>query len=740
MPSPRVIHIDRSFTPKQRREKSVVPPAPSADLLEPKICAEKTPPKSTPQASSQPAAAARAVSPGPAVRQAGPARQTRQAARKSKAQQQPGRVYVPKQQPGAKSPKQPTPAPSNQPRVFVAKTKPGTNGNGAVAQQPTAPLSQQPTKPSKKKRLVQFAAKGVVATGKFIYKAGKAAVKKHRAHKQAKAAKRQQALSRQQAQPAAQAKQGPPQIIIHQGKGAAPIIKGNGKPKQQKVTQPKKQTPIKQQPVARPKPKPQPRPAAKAPAQPIRPQQPVVQKPAPVTVSTPPVSRVAQPPPRPKPKRAITPPVRPRMKAPPPRPVLKAPPPVPKIINNPPPPRPVHRPRKKKRVDPKDDPCFERLLALDAFRGFVLLLLISGGFGVVEIAARPQYATSSLHYLAGMFQPGEWLGVSVWDLLPAAFMFMVGVSVPYSYARRWEQGDEWNQLLVHAACRSGLLIALGVAISSGLGGGTRWEFTNLLCQIGLGYLVVFLLWRQNPLLQVSYVTLVFVGYAGMFYYFHWMEAGAVMTQLDRTPGDFLPGMAAPFSQDLNFAAEFDRWFLNLFPRHEAFVTHPDGVHTLNFVPAIGTMLIGLMVGEMLQSEQREESKFNKLLLAGAACLVLGVAAGITLVPIVARIWTPSWVLFSAAFVIWIFAAFYGVTEVLERRKWVMPLVVVGMNCIGAYLLFALAGPFIVQVFQTHGAAAMFDGEWGPVFRQLVLLAVIWLACAMAFQRRVFFRV
>lgn len=738
MPAPRVIHIDRSFTPKQRRGKSVVPPAPTADLLEPKVCVEKAPPRNTAQPQSRPVAA-RAVSPGPAVRQAGPARQSRQAARKSKGKQK-GRVFVPKS-PTAKQPaKSPSkqPAPTAQPRVFVAKAKAGSNGNGATAKQSVTP-TPQPAPPSKKKRIVQFAAKGVVATGRFLFKAGKAAVKKHRAHRKARAAKRQQARAQQQAQQAAQAKsakQRPPQIIIHQGSGAAPVVKGNGKPARQQVSQPKQQQPAKKQRTVVPtKPKaqlqPKLKPQAKTPArQPSRAQKPVVQQTAPATASTSPVSRVVQPPPRPQPKRAIIPP---------PRPVRVAPPPAPKIVNHPPPPRPVHQPREKKKADPKDDPCFERLLALDAFRGFVILLLISGGFGLVEIAARPEYAGSSLGYLAGMFRPGEWLGVSVWDLLPAAFLFMVGVSVPYSYARRWESGDEWNQLLAHAARRAAILIVLGVVITSGLGGGTRWEFTHLLCQIGLGYLVVFLLWRQNPLLQVGYLTLLFVGYAGMFYYFHWMEAGAVMTGLERAPSDFLPGMAAPFSQDLNFAAEFDRWFLNLFPRGETFLTHPEGVHTLNFVPAIGTMLIGLMVGEMLQSEQREEAKFNKLLLAGAACLVLGVAAGITLVPIVARIWTPSWVLFSAAFVIWIFAAFYGVTEVLEKRQWAMPLVVVGMNCIGAYLLLTWGAPMIVEAFQTHGAATIFRGEFGPVFRQCALVTVIWLACALAFQRRLFLR-
>jgi heparan-alpha-glucosaminide N-acetyltransferase len=369
-----------------------------------------------------------------------------------------------------------------------------------------------------------------------------------------------------------------------------------------------------------------------------------------------------------------------------------------------------------------------------------MLLLVAAGFGSVELAGRPEYIGSFWYFTAPLFQPGGWLDVSVWDLIQPAFVFLVGVALPFSYVHRLEYGQSWNGMLGHAAVRAVTLIVLGVLLTSTAAGRTTWEFSNVLSQIGMGYLVVFLLWRQSPVLQVGYVAAVFLGYAGMFYYYDWVESGLRAADLGLAKSDMLPGLFAPFTRDVNFAAGFDRWFLNLFPRGELFVKHQEGLQTLNFVPTIATMVLGLMAGELLQSTDRPEQKFNKLLMAGVACLVLGVAAGITICPIVKRIWTPSWVLFSSAFVIWLVAAFYGFIEVLGRRRWAFPFVVLGMNSMVAYLLLELAGPTILDAIRMHGAAELFQGEFGPIWQQCALLFSIWSACLYLYCRRVFFRV
>ena len=751
---PRVIQIDRSFTPKQRsaEAQSVKPPAPKDDLLKPRMF----PGDAEGIAPTGPAAQASGSG-----QTAGKARQSRQAARKNGAPKQavPPRVFVPKgngraaQQP---APTRPKPAanqkamPLQKPRVFVPKVK---SGNGPVVQQ--QPGTQSPSgkgraKAKKKSVLLPITKKafalmgqGVVATAKGIAKLpGKA--RQRRAAKQAKqqaAANAKVATNAKLNKPAS----GPPQIIIHRGTGPAPGATPVGQkpaaPPKQRVQQKQKPKPASQPRPAfqktayKPPPKPQAQKSRRRPAarsQPVAPPRTIVQNP------------VANPPPRPVKKQPAQPPARPRSAAPPPRPKVAAPPPVPSVLPVEPPPRPQRVPKPA----PKDDqgqPGIEdlrhrRLVSLDAFRGFVVMLLAAAGFGVLEMAADPEQIGSFWYFAAPLFRPGDWMGVSAWDLIQPAFAFIVGVAVPFSYSHRWELGQSWNQMLAHAASRAGILVVMGVLLMSFAAGAATWEFTHVLSQIGLGYLVVFLLWKQKPILQLGYITAVLLGYAGMFFYYDWVESGMRAAELGLAKTDILPGVFAPFTKDVNFAAGFDRWFLNVFPRAEEFVRHAEGIHTLNFIPVLATMVLGLMTGEMLQGPEKSEQKFNKLLMGGVACLVLGVAAGITLIPIIARIWTPSWVLFSGAFVLWIFAAFYGIIEVLGKRRWALPLVIFGMNSIVAFLLIELATPGIIETVGMYGGSELFAGELGEIWQKCSVVAGIWVVCLYLYCRRIFFRV
>ena len=91
------------------------------------------------------------------------------------------------------------------------------------------------------------------------------------------------------------------------------------------------------------------------------------------------------------------------------------------------------------------------------------------------------------------------------------------------------------------------------------------------------------------------------------------------------PADWphLSGIAAHWDKNTNVAADFDRWFMNKFPRESPFVASPGGYQTLNFIPALATMIFGLLAGELLQSGQAAWRKFGWLVLAGAACVGAG---------------------------------------------------------------------------------------------------------------------
>ncbi len=202
--------------------------------------------------------------------------------------------------------------------------------------------------------------------------------------------------------------------------------------------------------------------------------------------------------------------------------------------------------------------------------------------------------------------------------------------------------------------------------------------------------------------------------------FDWAKAGVKPEQL-------LPGFAAHWSLNTNPAWAFDTWFLTLFHSDHPFTHNGGGYSTLSFIPTLGTMILGLIAGGLLRSERAPMDKVRWLAVAG----VIGVAAGwllgeLGICPIVKRIWTPSWVLFSGGLSFLFLAGFYLVIDLWQRRAWAFALIVVGMNSIAAYLIAHLWVGFIGEALPRH-----FGQGWtellGKPYESLVFGAGVLLA-------------
>ncbi|MCE9547316.1 MAG: DUF5009 domain-containing protein [Planctomycetia bacterium] len=141
-------------------------------------------------------------------------------------------------------------------------------------------------------------------------------------------------------------------------------------------------------------------------------------------------------------------------------------------------------------------PATGRLLSLDAFRGTVMLLLVTGSLGLrpdLLLGFWPQ--SSFFQAAAQQWTHASYEGCFLWDLIQPAFMFIVGVSVPFSYAKRRSRGESYPQMLRHAAYRSLALVLLGVLMRLAEHG-IYFTFEDVIAQIGLGYVFVFLLWNR----------------------------------------------------------------------------------------------------------------------------------------------------------------------------------------------------------------------------------------------------
>jgi predicted acyltransferase len=176
----------------------------------------------------------------------------------------------------------------------------------------------------------------------------------------------------------------------------------------------------------------------------------------------------------------------------------------------------------------------------------------------------------------------------------------------------------------------------------------------------------------------------------------------------------------------------------------AYFFNSGGYQTLNFIPSLATMLMGLLAGELLRSmEYTDIEKLIRLAGGGFVCLIAGILLGETACPVVKRIWTPSWVLYSGGFTLLMLAAFYFVIDIWGFQRWAWALVVVGMNSIAMYLMAQLLKNWTANSLKIHLGQSIFDG-FGPIYAPIVqsaaVLFIFWLVCVWMYRQKIFLRI
>jgi predicted acyltransferase len=382
---------------------------------------------------------------------------------------------------------------------------------------------------------------------------------------------------------------------------------------------------------------------------------------------------------------------------------------------------------------------------MDAYRGFVMFLMMAEVLRLSRVAgAIPNSAL--WRFLAHHQSHVPWVGCSLHDLIQPSFSFLVGVALPFSLASRAAHGQSRTRMTLHAAWRALVLILLGVFLRSIGRHQTNWTFEDTLSQIGLGYVALFLLGSRPVRDQWAALGLILVGYWAAFALyplpgpgFDYDNAGA-----PNSWPHLLTGFAAHWNKNSNAAWAFDTWFLNFFPREQPFRFNGGGYSTLNFIPTLGTMILGLIAGGVMRSERAPWAKVRWLAVAGVIALTAGAACGsLGICPVVKRIWTPSWVLFSGGWCFLLLAAFYLVIDIWGRRRCAFPLVVIGMNSIAAYCIAHLFDGFISSSLNIHlgeGVFKFFGQAYQPLIHGAVVLLVMWLILFWMYRRKLFLRI
>lgn len=388
-----------------------------------------------------------------------------------------------------------------------------------------------------------------------------------------------------------------------------------------------------------------------------------------------------------------------------------------------------------------------RLASIDAYRGLVMLLMLAEVLRCCAVSGA-QPVSVFWRVLCQQQTHAVWTGCTLHDLIQPGFFFLVGVALPFSLARRQRSGQAWRSIVGHALIRAVVLVVLGMVLVSAPQRRWVWWFGDTLTQIGLAYVFLLLLSCRPSRERWIIFSALLMGYWLWFAlfplpgpHFDYATVGVTAEWLQEHG---LTGFAAHWQKGSNPAWAFELWFLNLFP-HET-PTRGDhlGLTLLNFLPSLGTMLLGLAAGDVLRGARSPWGKVRWCIRLGLGMLLGGwLLDAVGLCPVVKTLWTPSWVLFSGGWCLLLLAGFYTLVEIGRMQWCVLPLIVIGMNSILAYsiahLFPAFAWRSLEKIFG-KSVFLVFGEAYEPLVYGAVVLLGYWLVLFALYRRRIFLRI
>ena len=365
-----------------------------------------------------------------------------------------------------------------------------------------------------------------------------------------------------------------------------------------------------------------------------------------------------------------------------------------------------------------------RLMSLDAFRGFDMFWIM-GGEGLLYIIASilgfPDFGKSFGHV--------PWEGLQFMDTVFPTFLFMAGVSFPFSAAKSLERGMLRGQIARKALRRGITLMLLGLVYGGFL---QRLNFADfripsVLGYIGFGWMVaawIYLYVRS---------TKVRIGVAlGIL--------AAVTLVFGLIPAPDAAADAVKFSPEWHLGCWLDRTILGahkLGGANSLFDNEGFG----GLFCTIVTAMLGMFAGEIVRTGGTKATgrKAVNLFICAAVCLVSGLALSM-FYPIVKNLWSPSFVLVVGSYSFAMFALFYWIIDVKGWSKWCFFFQVIGMNSITIYMAQRFVGFKTASAFFLGGIAGLMPDLWGQLVLKLGYIAACWLFLYFLYRKNVFLKV
>ena len=368
----------------------------------------------------------------------------------------------------------------------------------------------------------------------------------------------------------------------------------------------------------------------------------------------------------------------------------------------------------------------QRLLSLDVFRGITIagMLLVNNPGSWSHIYAPLEHA--------------EWNGWTPTDLIFPFFLFIVGVSMTFSYGRLLEQGADRRSLLFKSVKRAALIFLVGLLLHgfpNYIANLPTLRIPGVLQRIALAYLIAtpIVLYTRVRGIVIAIATLLF-GY--------WILQTTVPV-----PGSGI----GILEKGRDLGAYLDRMIFTTNHLWRQGTWDPEGL--LSTLPAVGTVLLGVLAGYWIRSGRSPTEKTVGLFLAGNIGLLVGVVWG-WVFPINKQLWTSSYVVFTAGMACHFLAMCYWLVDVKGFRRWTKPFVIYGMNALAAFVLSGVAARMLNLIrvggpegnpiaLKTYIYSNFYESWLSPINASLLFAITFVLfflgIMAIFYQRRIFIK-
>jgi predicted acyltransferase len=370
-----------------------------------------------------------------------------------------------------------------------------------------------------------------------------------------------------------------------------------------------------------------------------------------------------------------------------------------------------------------------RLVSLDVARGITIAFMI-----LVNNGGSSKYSYSQLEHSA-------WNGWTLTDLVFPSFLFIAGISIVFSNESRLARGESKTSLRLHVLRRSVILFLLGLVVNGfPLFHLHTLRIYGVLQRIAVCFLFASLLYLWNNRAWVP-ITTAIVALVGYWILMRWVPI----------PGVGVPTHAVPLlDPNQNWVAYLDR---KLLPgRLYEGVRDPEGL--LSDIPAMGTILFGVLAGLWLRRPKSLSSKAGGLLVASITGLLLGSIWNVWF-PINKKLWTSSYVLFAAGCTLLLLAICFYAVEIKEwTRGWTYPWLVFGSNAITAYVFSELFSSVLStiavrdggrvtdlqQYIYQHWFFPIINPSFGSLLYAIAFVLVCFVPVLFLYRKKIFIKI